>query len=597
MRNTISPKSSFLIITICGLFGAHVAYSQAQPPTCEAVFQLLWADRQAHPDQYLTPDIFQTAIIHTLSPATSPACGAMYLSGKNVRKGALDLYKPARRNLFAALQNYSAQQQQGSTNSSAAITSPVSKVTGLSGIAEEFSGTSVSSGTSALTFQFSPGPLLTNLVDQDVIIPCSPVLQIKTNCVAGSLRSAMERLTLSATANTSTAAQSIKGTATSSAPGSTAAPATLNTAGTTEPSFGGFGVKFVALYLGAAGKQKAPDTTSFDQHLSQSSALFFNQLVSCGTFVDAMTQTAHSMAISNNVSSFIQSLQSHYGYLGEAFIPCLDGNTAADAAVQNYLAAYVIEVATNDDVNAAKTTMLGFEYDLNTPPNQPAYSSMKSNFSWTFGESVASKSVPNVSCSTPRTGTDHAACAALKTPKRSIDNPSTGKSQSSASSDAKAGASANTKPWTINAFVSADLYNEKPSSSIPSASHLRDVTAGVEIDYIVKSSKIPKVGSLIGDSTLAGTYYYQDQTSPSILKGPPSSITIANLPSTASQVYTTRGPINLGQLRYGLGTGSNVSFPICFTYANRSELVTNPIKGLQFGLSYNLSSLFSTKSK
>jgi hypothetical protein len=113
----------------------------------------------------------------------------------------------------------------------------------------------------------------------------------------------------------------------------------------------------------------------------------------------------------------------------------------------------------------------------------------------------------------------------------------------------------------------------------------------------VTTSKIPTIGSLIGDSTLAGTYYYQDQTSPSVLKGPPSSITLVNLPSTATQVCTTRGPINLGQIRYGFGTGSNVSFPICFTYANRSELITHPIKGLQFGLNYKLSSLFTNSSK
>ena len=171
---------------------------------------------------------------------------------------------------------------------------------------------------------------------------------------------------------------------------------------------------------------------------------------------------------------------------------------------------------------------------------------------------------------------------------------SNAKSQNNA---VKGTAKDSTKPFAINASVGADIYDAEPSSNIPSASHLRDIQAGVEIDWILRSSKLPLIGNLVGDSTLAGTYYYQDQTSPAILKGPPQSITIAGLPSNANQVYTSRGPIDLGQIRLGLGTGSNVSFPICFTYSNRSALIAHPIKGLQFGLSYNLSSIFTKKSQ
>jgi hypothetical protein len=237
---------------------------------------------------------------------------------------------------------------------------------------------------------------------------------------------------------------------------------------------------------------------------------------------------------------------------------------------------------------------------------------LKSNFTFTFGKSECEKHAKKAPAKDQPSG---ASCSTEGGKANSIPQSAgaaaklvvSGTSQTTApavaetatkdqSAAAKGTAAANTKPWTINASVSADLYNSEPSSSIPSASHLRDIQAGVEIDYLVPSSKIPVVGSLIGDSTLAGTYYYQDQTSPSILKGPPQSITIADLPSTATQVYTARGPINLGQIRLGFGTGTNVSFPICFTYSNRSELIAHPIKGLQFGLSYNLSSLFASSS-
>jgi hypothetical protein len=149
---------------------------------------------------------------------------------------------------------------------------------------------------------------------------------------------------------------------------------------------------------------------------------------------------------------------------------------------------------------------------------------------------------------------------------------------------------------SINASLSWDLYNGKPPSGVPGTEQLRDIQTGVEIDVRLSTSNIPKIGGLIGDSTMAGSYYYQDQTSPGIVTGPPSSITITGLPSTAKTVYTSKGPINLGQLRWGLGTGSNVSFLICFTYSNRSELITHPIKGFQFGLSYNLSALFTKGS-
>jgi hypothetical protein len=43
--------------------------------------------------------------------------------------------------------------------------------------------------------------------------------------------------------------------------------------------------------------------------------------------------------------------------------------------------------------------------------------------------------------------------------------------------------------------------------------------SGAEIDLKMTRQRFPTIGSLIGDSTLAETYYYQDQTSPSVLKG------------------------------------------------------------------------------
>jgi hypothetical protein len=146
-------------------------------------------------------------------------------------------------------------------------------------------------------------------------------------------------------------------------------------------------------------------------------------------------------------------------------------------------------------------------------------------------------------------------------------------------------------------MVDGEFYNSQPPSSVPSEQRLRDVQAGFEADWVLRGSySSNSFIKFIGDSTLSGSYLYQDQTSASIVNAPPSGISFSNLPSTASTVYASRGPINLGQIRWALGTGSNLNFPIAFTYSNRSALIDHPIKGLQFGISYNLSSLFSSNA-
>jgi predicted porin len=121
---------------------------------------------------------------------------------------------------------------------------------------------------------------------------------------------------------------------------------------------------------------------------------------------------------------------------------------------------------------------------------------------------------------------------------------------------------------------------------------LRDIQAGAEIDYLFSPAK--NAGTLrqfIGNVTAAAAYSYQDQTSPAILTGPALS-TFTGLPGSTTTAYAQRGVIHLGQLRLGFGTGTNTSFPIAFTYSNRTELVVHPTWGLQFGVSYNLTSLF-----
>jgi len=101
--------------------------------------------------------------------------------------------------------------------------------------------------------------------------------------------------------------------------------------------------------------------------------------------------------------------------------------------------------------------------------------------------------------------------------------------------------------------------------------------------------------NFIGPITAAAAYSYQDQTSPAILTGAALS-GFTGLPTSTTSAYAKRGVIHLGQVRLGFATGSNTTFPLAFTYSNRTELVTHPVWGVQFGISYNLNSLFSSSS-
>lgn len=556
--------------------------------SCEQAIQKIWQDDR---------DVM--GFRQTLSPATTPECAWEYLKAvaTSLKDPAEQMFRPARENVFRALQNYSAQQQQSSTTSSTASVSPVSKVTGPSAIAQEFSGVSVSSSTSALTFQFSPGTLLSKLSEAGVLLSCSTVLHIASNCVLNGWRPFAERLTFSASANTSSTGQSITGTAATT--GSTgSAPASLSLAGTSEPSFGGFGVKGVVLYV--HNKQKAGQVTTTqktdDEKISRTSVIFANGLLDCPALDTAMDTASQSLAKQTTVEDLLAELHRQFGPLGTALYPCLQSRQQLVQDMQDYLAAILIDTAAYRDVAAAQKPLIGFEYDLNTPANQPSYSSLKGNVSWSFGGQVPSDAISCTGVRAQKQGETitSPACSAAGAAISGSASTKQVTSLADTRSQARKTAGSATPLLTINLSMAGDLYNGTPPASVPSSERLRDFQGGAEIDYKVSTSKIPRLGSLIGDSTLAGTYYYQDQTSPSVLKGPPSGITIANLPSAATQVYTTRGPINLGQIRFGFGAGSNVSFPIGFTYANRSELTTRPIRGLQFGLSYNLSSLFTS---
>jgi hypothetical protein len=311
--------------------------------------------------------------------------------------------------------------------------------------------------------------------------------------------------------------------------------------------------------------------------------------------------------------------------------PALDGLKVFYAAI---LEAKTYEDFTATTQSSAKPEV-ALEYDLNTPQNKPSYSTVKLTGNWQFGKKMVAppSSADQSKGSATSTITDPCGAPALGTPKPSKQQkteartkcvqqevadfarkqtgaPAAGRAGASVptsqgstpptakqlASNAKPLAKATSQPLSLTINGTADIYNAAPPSSVPSGSHLRDIQAGVELAYLFNTStRSGPVRQFIGPVTAALAYSYQDQTSPAILTGPALS-DFTGLPSSTTTAYATRGIIHLGQFRLGLGSGSNtnLTYPIAFTYSNRTELVAHPTWGVQFGISYNLNSLFNS---
>jgi hypothetical protein len=262
-------------------------------------------------------------------------------------------------------------------------------------------------------------------------------------------------------------------------------------------------------------------------------------------------------------------------------------------AIDNYLASLsIFEALLDKAVLAAAKPAISLEYDFNTPVNQPTTSTAKIVISKAFFEKKCGKA-------TKKTNADGATAqrAPKSTPDNSAKDPKAAKTSPCAPSSSSGGC-INQLTLTFNG--GGNFYNSPPSS-VPGAEAFRDVQVGAEVDWAICTSTPNRVGSFLGNSTLGFTYYYQDQVSPSILKVasagmPLPGINITGLSSTASQVFTTRGPINFVQAKYGLGNGKNVKFPIAVSYSNRTDLITHRLWSAQFGVSYDLSSLLNSSN-
>ncbi len=140
-----------------------------------------------------------------------------------------------------------------------------------------------------------------------------------------------------------------------------------------------------------------------------------------------------------------------------------------------------------------------------------------------------------------------------------------------------------------------DFYGSVPQTA--GLSRLRDVQAGVEIDYGILGGK-----SIVGPATLSGSAYYQYQHSAVLLNvdatSPLPGITFNGLPSNATTVFAQTGSIWLAQAKLSIVPGGkSTKIPISVTYSNRTELINKPDWRAQIGVSYDFDALMSLFAK
>jgi hypothetical protein len=459
--------------------------------------------------------------------------------------------------------------QTGAGGTTSAITQPG---TPLLSLATEYGGITSSTSNQTVTFQIPLNGIPMALVTNGTLPYCSTTLIHVEGCAQKSVLDFMGRFGFTVSMNTSTPANSVKATATGASQGTTQQVTATSQAGST-PSFSGASVKYTIIRPTAKLPTTAGAPTIQAANLEAPAVVKLNSFLKGSAYEDWQNCVADKLHASPNRKAADALLSQYFTQLKDILLSgmkvtgCAASETAAVATttagntrpidpklLHDYVGAVVdtavlTEANFDADINAALAApILTFESDFSTPQNQQDY--------WTF-KFVGSKSWAG--------------------PGGTINN--------------------NYAPrFTLTANAGASIFSTTPPSSVPGTTLLRSVQAGAEFDYVVPTSHLPGFLGKMGDSTAALAYYYQDQTSPSILNVTPGSplpgITLVGLPSAASQIFTEAGHLNVAQFKYGFGTGKNVKFPIAVTYSSRTELIAHPTWGAQFGVSYDFSSLF-----
>jgi hypothetical protein len=464
----------------------------------------------------------------------------------------------------------SANKQTGAPSSTTGTTSALSQPLSLLSLASEYGGLTTSTNNGTFTVQTALDQIASALAKDHLIDICRSGTE-KIHCLKERYLDAFHRFSTTATFNTANSSKTVNTAASGAQQGNTQ-PVSLTASGGQAPSLSAVTFKYVLVNDKADAEspwRKAVtnsatnenDVTKLAQALNRSVATLSQ--ISENNFYYAKWQYCireilKSTALEKLEAQFLNSYSQLYGILikGEIYScpnVALDqqaeqnitgqgfakpaapqpttGIREALLEVQGALDKYLNQIRTLR--NSVTNPVLAIEYDLNRPQGQPTNSVFKV---------ILSKNTKN-------------------------------------------------SKWTFTGNFAASIYNAEPAATIPGASILRDIQAGAEADRILPS--IP----LVGQTTLSGAYYFQAQTSPSILNVTPATpitgITFTGLPSSATQVFTQKGDIHLAQLKWALGTGKNIRFPLAVSYSNRTELIQKPDWRGQFGISYDFSAVFS----
>jgi len=150
--------------------------------------------------------------------------------------------------------------------------------------------------------------------------------------------------------------------------------------------------------------------------------------------------------------------------------------------------------------------------------------------------------------------------------------------------------SAQPQGFQFTANASLQWYDQILQSK---ASRIRDAQLAMQFDRKFGSST-----SEISPTVSAG-YYFQYMVDDGLLTLPSSQLapgTSIPLPGNASELLNTKGAIHLGQVKVTFSVrNTGISFPIALTFSNRTDLIkATDVRG-NFGITYDLDSLFAKK--
>jgi hypothetical protein len=162
------------------------------------------------------------------------------------------------------------------------------------------------------------------------------------------------------------------------------------------------------------------------------------------------------------------------------------------------------------------------------------------------------------------------------------DRPTNQPSQSTA----KFIVSARPAGFQLTGNFSIQWYDHLLQSSV---NRIRDAQGAVQFDkQFAKDAALSPV--------LSAGYYYQYMAGNSLLTLPSTALapgTSIPLPGNASELLNTKGSIHLGQAKITFKTKNGISFPLALTFSNRTDLIkATDVRG-NFGITFDLNSLFS----